>query len=101
MDFSGLLICNPRPRRYCFPAGAAVKTLPANAGDAVQSLGQEDPLEEETAAHSSVLAWAGEPGGLQSMGLKDSDTAEQLNNKHLSQMSATQRERTPTAEGSS
>ena len=23
----------------------------------VQSLGQEDPLEEETAAHSSILAW--------------------------------------------
>ena len=53
------------------------------------------------AAHSSVLTWAGEPGGLQSMGLKDSDTAEQLNNKHLSQMSATRRERTSPAEGSS
>ena len=23
----------------------------------VQSLGQEDPLEDETAAHSSILAW--------------------------------------------
>ena len=36
-----------------------------------QSLGGEDPLEEETATHSSVLAWrisrTGEPGGLQSM----------------------------------
>ena len=35
-------------------------------------LGQEDPLEEEMATHSSVLAWeipwTGEPGGLQSMG---------------------------------
>ena len=38
----------------------------------VQSLGWEDPLEEEMATHSSVLAWkipwTEEPGGLQSMG---------------------------------
>ena len=37
----------------------------------VQSLGQEDPLEKETATHSSILAWGippEEPGGLQSMG---------------------------------
>ena len=37
-----------------------------------QALGQEDPLEEEMAAHSSILAWESprtvEPGGLQSMG---------------------------------
>ena len=40
----------------------------------VQSLGQEDPLEEEMATHSSILAWeipwTEEPGGLQSMGSK-------------------------------
>ena len=40
----------------------------------VQSLGQEDPLEEEMATHSSILAWripwTKEPGGLLSMGLK-------------------------------
>ena len=38
----------------------------------VQPLDQEDPLEKETATHSSVLAkiisWTEEPGGLQSMG---------------------------------
>ena len=38
----------------------------------VQSLGWEDSLEEEMAAHSSILAWGipwtEEPGGLQSMG---------------------------------
>ena len=38
----------------------------------VRSLGQEDPLEEEMATHSSVLAWripwTEEPGGLRSMG---------------------------------
>ena len=35
------------------------------------SMGWEDPLEEEIAAHSSILAWkilwTEEPGGLQSM----------------------------------
>ena len=39
----------------------------------VPSLGQEDPLEEEMATHSSILTWeipwTEEPGGLQSMGL--------------------------------
>ena len=38
----------------------------------VQSLGQEDLLEEEMATHCSILAWripwTEEPGGLQSMG---------------------------------
>ena len=40
----------------------------------VPSLGQEDPLQEETAPHSSILAWeipwTEEHGGLQSMGLQ-------------------------------
>ena len=47
----------------------------------VQSLGQEDPLKEEMATHFSILAWkipwTEEPGGLQSMGCKESDTTEQ------------------------
>ena len=46
----------------------------------VQSLGREDPLEKEMATHSSMLAWripwTEEPGGLQSMGHKESDTTE-------------------------
>ena len=51
-----------------------VKNLPANAGDetGVQSLHQEDPLEEGMVTHSSILAWRipspGEPGGLWSIG---------------------------------
>ena len=49
-----------------------VKNLPALQETQVQSLGQEDPLEEEMATHSSILAWripwTEEPGGLQSMG---------------------------------
>ena len=40
----------------------------------VQSLGQEDPLEEEMATHSRTLAWEipwkEEPDRLQSMGLQ-------------------------------
>ena len=40
----------------------------------VGSLGQEDPLEEEVATHSSILAWeipqTKEPVGLQCMGLQ-------------------------------
>ena len=39
-----------------------------------QSLGQEDPLEEEMATHSSILAQeiprTMEPGGLESIGLQ-------------------------------
>ena len=38
----------------------------------VRSLGREDPLEEDMATHSSILAWripwTEEPGGLQSVG---------------------------------
>ena len=49
-----------------------VKDLPANEGDAGLVLGQEDPLEEEIATHSSILAWripwTEDPGGLQSTG---------------------------------
>ena len=48
-----------------------VKNLPAMLETWVQSLGQEDPLEEGRATHSSILAWiipwTEEPGGLQSM----------------------------------
>ena len=58
-----------------FPGGTVVKNPPANAGDAreaglIPSL--EDPLGEEMATHSGILAWeipwTEEPGGLQSGG---------------------------------
>ena len=39
-----------------FLGGSVVKNPPANAGDRVQSVGREDPLEEEMAAHFSILA---------------------------------------------
>ena len=51
-----------------------VKNPPAIQETRVQFLGQEDPLENGMAAHSSILAWRipwiEEPGGVQSMGLQ-------------------------------
>ena len=55
-------------------AAQMVKNLPVMQETQVPSLGQEDPLEESMATHSSVLAWeiqgTKEPGGLQSTGLQ-------------------------------
>ena len=49
-----------------------VKRLPAMQKTQVRSLGREDPLEKEMAAHFSILAWRipwmEEPGRLQSTG---------------------------------
>ena len=46
----------------------------------LQSLDQEDPLEKETATHSSILAWkipwTEEPRGLQAMGSQRVDSTE-------------------------
>ena len=61
-----------------------VKNLPAVQETWVRSLGWEDALEKETAAHSSMLAWEisgiEEPGGPYSpWGCRRLDTAERLN----------------------
>ena len=49
-----------------------VKNPPVMQETQVQSLGQEDPLEEEMATHSRIhawrISWTEKPGGLQSMG---------------------------------
>ena len=49
-----------------------VKSQPGMQEPWAQNLGPEDPLEEEMATHSSILAWripwTEEPGRLQSMG---------------------------------
>ena len=39
------------------PVAQSVKNLPAMQETQVQSLSREDPLEEEMATHSSLLAW--------------------------------------------
>ena len=69
-----------------FPGGSNFgKESTCNAGlqeTGVQSLGQEDPLKEEMATQSRILAWripwTEEPGGQQSMGLQELDTTERL-----------------------
>ena len=57
-----------------FLGGSAVKNSPAMQEMQFQSLGWEDPLEEEMATYSSILAWeipwTEEPGRLQAMGLQ-------------------------------
>ena len=56
------------------------KNLPAMQQTRIQSLDLEDLLEEGMTTYSTILAWrvlwAEEPGGLQSMGFKDSDMTE-------------------------
>ena len=54
------------------PGGSVVKDPMQELQETrVQSLGQEEPLEEEMATHSSILVWkiqrTEEPGGLQSV----------------------------------
>ena len=66
--------------KYCifdFMMAQRVKNLPSmqvTQETVVQSPGQEDPLEEKMATHSSILAWeiprTEDPGRLQSMGLQ-------------------------------
>ena len=63
--------------KACFGASLlvqSVKNLPAMQETAVQSLGQEDPLEKEMTIHSSTIAWkipwTEEPDRLQSVGLQ-------------------------------
>ena len=54
-----------------------LKYLLAMLETQVLSLDQEDSLEEQMASHSSI-SWTEEPGGLQSMGRKESNTTEWL-----------------------
>ena len=55
-----------------FPDGSVVKDPPAMPKTQVQSLDQEDPLEEGMATHSNILAWkipwTEKPVRLQSIG---------------------------------
>ena len=68
------LTCLKDQSVYCGASLVAqtVKNLPAMQETRIQSLGQEDPLEEEVETHSSILAWkipwTEEPARLQSTG---------------------------------
>ena len=51
------LLISPSYLNKDFPGGSDGKASAYNAGDPVQSLGWEDPLENKTATHSRTLAW--------------------------------------------
>ena len=59
-----------------FPGGSVVNNLLVMQEIWAQSLGREDPLEEEMATHSTILAWriswTEETSRLQSMGSQKS-----------------------------
>ena len=70
-DLSNLRIELSNPEIGASLVVQSVKNLSTMQETQVRLLGREDPLEEETATHSSILAWripqTEEPGGLQSM----------------------------------
>ena len=73
------MVCGTQEERASFLT-QLVKNLSAMQETQVRFLDQENPLEKEMATHSSILAWRSpwteEPGGLQSMGSQELDTAE-------------------------
>ena len=73
------MVCGTQEERASLLA-QLVKNLSAMQETQVRFLDGENPLEKEMATHSSILAWRSpwteEPGGLQSMGLQESDTTE-------------------------
>ena len=71
VDLVVICIIEAQSEAQASQGGASGKNLPANAGDQetlIRSLGRKDPLEEEMATHSSILAWkipwTEEPGRL-------------------------------------
>ena len=88
LEFYFQMQTTPKPRRaagsarggVCTPGPSGLGLSPTNMFGAMQetqetedrSLGQEDPLEEEVATYSGILAWriswTETPGGLPSMG---------------------------------
>ena len=75
------VICFFSPQLITSLVAQTIKRLPTVQETWVQSLDRED-LEKEMTTHSSMLAWKipwmEEPGGLQSMGRKESDRTERL-----------------------
>ena len=69
-----------------FLHGISEKRLPTEWKTQVRSLGREDPLEKETATHSSILVWKihgwRSLAGYSPWGFKESDTTEQLHNNN-------------------
>ena len=81
-----MFLAHPFPAVYIIgqvlQVAQMVKNLPAMQETLVRSLGQEDPLEEKMATHSSILAWripwTEESGGYSPWGREESDMTEWL-----------------------
>ena len=77
--------------RLGFPGGSAVKNLPANSGELVWSLDQEQSLGKEMATYSSILPWEAHGQrrllGYSPWGRKESDMTEQLNDDNQNKIS--------------
>ena len=74
------LVWGPGSATFCcvgLPGGAEVKASACKWETWVRSLGREDPLEKEMATPVFLPGESHEPGGLQGMGRKESDTTEQ------------------------
>ena len=78
-----MVLIRPLSWTLGFPGSKVVKNPPVKAedtGDEIRSLGQEDPLEQERATHSIILAWKvhGQRSlaGYSPWGCKDSDSTE-------------------------
>ena len=67
--YSGILLSH---KNWASLVAQLVKNLPVMQETRVQFLGQEDPLKQEMATHSSILAWripwTEAPGRLQTIG---------------------------------
>ena len=81
MKFLGktIMFYESRTSLMDFPGGPDGKVSAYSVGEtSVRLRSQEDPLEKETATHSSILVWKipwmKQPSGLQSMGVQKSRT---------------------------
>ena len=53
----GVAQSRTRLKRLSSSSGSVIKNLPSRQETQVHSLGQEEPLEEDRATHSRILAW--------------------------------------------
>ena len=75
------LICKAPYASLGFPSGSVSKESACNLEDLVRFLGWEDPLEEDKATHSSILAWRipmDTGAWWPAVGGKESDATEQI-----------------------
>ena len=80
MATTSALLTKGKHRDWGFPGGSAVKNPPAVRDTQVPSLGREDPLEKDTATHSSIFmdrgAWRATVHGVTKSRTQLSDIAQ-------------------------